>query len=91
MHTARAAQNSQASSTFESQQQNVALKRMSNFISANMSNIRRLSRLPANYDVSEVMVAYGKQPSNTLSTMLPMVLQNLARTPTNISTAILQN
>jgi cytochrome b involved in lipid metabolism len=91
MHTARAAQNSQASSTFESQQQNVALKRMSNFISANMSNIGRLSRLPANYDVSEVMVAYGKQPSNTLSTMLPMVLQNLARTLTNISTAILQN
>jgi hypothetical protein len=60
MHTARAAQNSQASSTFESQQQNVALKRMSSFISANMSNIRRLSRLPANYDFSEVMVAYGK-------------------------------
>jgi hypothetical protein len=60
MHTARAAQNSQASSTFESQQQNVALKHMSNFISANMSNIRRLSRLPAKYDFSEVMVAYGK-------------------------------
>jgi cytochrome b involved in lipid metabolism len=92
MHTARAAQNSQASSIFESQQQqNVALKRMSNFISANMSNIRRLSRLPANYDFSEVMVAYGKQPSNTLSTMSPMVPQNPARTPTNLSTTILQN
>jgi hypothetical protein len=65
MHTARAAENAQAPSTFESQQQNVALRRMSNFISANMSNIRRLSRLPATYDFSEVMAAYGKQTVNT--------------------------
>jgi hypothetical protein len=91
MHTAHAAQNSHAPSTFESEQQNIALKRMSNFISANMFNIRRLNRLPANYDFSEVIVACGKQPGNTLSTMSPMVPQNPARTPTNLSTAVLQN
>ncbi|KAF2831689.1 hypothetical protein CC86DRAFT_275958, partial [Ophiobolus disseminans] len=55
MHIARAAENTQAPSTFESQQQSVALRRMSNFITTNMSNIRRLSRLPAAYDFNDIM------------------------------------
>jgi sulfite reductase alpha subunit-like flavoprotein len=91
MHTARAAQNSQAPSTFESQQQNVALNRMSRFISANMSNIRRLSRLPANYDFSEVMAAYGKQPSSNPSNMSSMAFQSHTRAPSELSNTILQN
>jgi hypothetical protein len=84
MHTARAAENTQAPSTFESQQQNVALKRMSNFISANMSNIRRLSRLPVNYDFSEVMAAYGKQPVDTLSNLPSMPSRSHIKTPSEL-------
>lgn len=63
MHTARAAQSTQAPSTFETQQQSIAIKRMSNFINSNMSTIRRLSRLPATYDFNDIMAAYGKQAS----------------------------
>jgi hypothetical protein len=65
MHTARAARNPQAASTFESQQQNVALKRMSNFINSNLSNLRRLSRLPAEYYFKDIMAVRGKQSSDT--------------------------
>jgi hypothetical protein len=61
MHTARAAEYPRAPSTFETQQQSAALKRISRFITTNMSNIRRLSRLPAQYDFNDVMAAYGKQ------------------------------
>jgi sulfite reductase alpha subunit-like flavoprotein/cytochrome b involved in lipid metabolism len=91
MHTARAAQNSQAPSTFESQQQNVALKRMSNFISANMSNIRRLSRLPVNYDFSGVMAAYGKEPASTPSNISPTASQSHTRVPSELSNTMLQS
>ncbi|KAF2021694.1 sulfite reductase flavo protein alpha-component [Aaosphaeria arxii CBS 175.79] len=65
MHTARATQNAQAPSTFEMNQQSNAIRRMSNFINSNMSNIRRLSRLPAEYDFAQVMAVYGKQPQPT--------------------------
>lgn len=60
MHTARAAKNTQEASTFESQQANGALRRMSTFINDNMSTIRRLSRLPAEYDFAQLMATYGK-------------------------------
>jgi hypothetical protein len=65
MHTARAAPNSQAPSTFELQQQDSALRRMSTFINDNMSTIRRLSRLPAEYDFANLMATYGKHPQQT--------------------------
>lgn len=63
MHTARAAHNTQTASTFETQQANNALHRMSTFINDNMSTIRRLSRLPAEYDFTQLMATYGKHPS----------------------------
>ncbi|CAO2656703.1 Nn.00g055060.m01.CDS01 [Neocucurbitaria sp. VM-36] len=63
MHTVRAAENTHAPSTFEVQQQGVALKHISAFITSNMSNIRRLSRLPATYNFNDIMAAYGKQAS----------------------------
>ncbi|KAF1912254.1 hypothetical protein BDU57DRAFT_504740 [Ampelomyces quisqualis] len=75
MHTARAVENTQAPSTFESQQQNVALKRMSNFINLNMSNIRRLSRLPTNYNLTDIMTVYGKQPTGTTASSSPISAQ----------------
>ncbi|KAF2703230.1 hypothetical protein K504DRAFT_508145 [Pleomassaria siparia CBS 279.74] len=59
-HTMRAANNSQAPSSFESQQQGNAIRRMSTFISDNMTTIRRLSRLPAEYDFTQLMATYGK-------------------------------
>lgn len=62
MHTARAAKNTQTASTFESQQASNALRRMSTFINDNMSTIRRLSRLPAEYDFTQLMATYGKHP-----------------------------
>ncbi|KAF2475923.1 uncharacterized protein BDR25DRAFT_253564 [Lindgomyces ingoldianus] len=58
-HAARAAKNLQAPSSFESQQQGNALRRMSTFINSNMSNIRRLSRLPAEYDFTQLMATYN--------------------------------
>lgn len=61
-HTARAAQTLQAPSSFESQQQGNALRRMSTFITDNMTTIRRLSRLPAEYDFTQLMATYGKHP-----------------------------
>lgn len=67
IHTARAAENAQAPSSFESQQQEDALKRMSTFINANMSSIRRLSRLPTNYDINDVMAAYENAMARTTS------------------------
>jgi cytochrome b involved in lipid metabolism len=81
MHTARAVENTQAPSTFESQQQNVALKRMSNFINANMSNIRRLSRLPTNYNFTDVMSVYGKQPTGMAVSPSTSSLQSHTRAP----------
>ncbi|KAF2261865.1 hypothetical protein CC78DRAFT_499454 [Lojkania enalia] len=60
MHTTRAAKNTQAPSTFEIQQQGSAIRRMSAFINENMSTIRRLSRLPAEYDFAQLMATYGK-------------------------------
>jgi len=67
IHTARAAENAQAPSSFETQQQQDALKRMSNFVNANMSSIRRLSRLPTNYDINDVMAAYENAMARTTS------------------------
>jgi hypothetical protein len=71
MHTPRAAEDLQAPSTFETQQQDAALKRMSKFITTNISKIQRLSRLTFHYDSNGVMAAYGKQamaiPLNSLS------------------------
>lgn len=61
MHTARAVQTTQAASTFETEQANYALRRMSAFINDNMSTIKRLSRLPAEYDFAHLMATYGKQ------------------------------
>ncbi|KAH7077016.1 hypothetical protein BKA63DRAFT_565377 [Paraphoma chrysanthemicola] len=72
IHTARAAENSQAPSTFEVGQQSIALKRMSSFINANISNIRRLSRLPASHNFGDIMAAYGKQ-ATTQSPRTPAV------------------
>ncbi|PVH94808.1 hypothetical protein DM02DRAFT_675942 [Periconia macrospinosa] len=68
MHTARAVQNTHTASTFESQQANNALRRMSTFINDNMSTIRRLSRLPAEYDFTQLMATYGKHPQTSGST-----------------------
>lgn len=67
MHTARAAKNTQAPSTFDIQQQGTALRRMSAFINENMSTIRRLSRLPAEYDFASMMAAYGKHAQQSPS------------------------
>lgn len=61
-HTVRAAKTLQAPSSFESQQQGNALRRMSTFITDNMTTIRRLSRLPAEYDFTQLMATYGKHP-----------------------------
>lgn len=68
-HTVRATTNVQAPSTFESQQQGIALRGMSAFITDNMSTIRRLSRLPVEYDFTQLMATYGKhmQSSGTVS------------------------
>ncbi|KAF2008150.1 sulfite reductase flavo protein alpha-component [Amniculicola lignicola CBS 123094] len=63
MHTARAAKDSHAPSTFEVQQQGNAIRRMSAFINDNMTGIRRLSRLPAEYDFTQLMATYGKHPT----------------------------
>ncbi|KAF2682379.1 hypothetical protein K458DRAFT_405660 [Lentithecium fluviatile CBS 122367] len=68
MHTARAAPNTQAPSTFDMQQQGNALRRMSTFINDNMSTIRRLSKLPAEYDFASLMATYGKHPQQAPST-----------------------
>lgn len=68
IHTARAAENAHAPSSFETQQQEDALKRMSAFINANMSSIRRLSRLPTSYDINDVMAAYDNAMARTTST-----------------------
>jgi hypothetical protein len=81
MHTARAVENTQAPSTFESQQQNVALKRMSNFINSNMSTIRRLSRLPTNYNFTDIMTVYGKQPTGITAISSPISSQSYTRAP----------
>lgn len=84
MHTARAANNTQAPSTFDMQQQGTALRRMSTFINDNMSTIRRLSRLPAEYDFASLMATYGKHPQQAPSavsrshTQTPSVVSNRA-------------
>ncbi|KAH3966709.1 hypothetical protein HBH98_205910 [Parastagonospora nodorum] len=90
MHTARAASNTQAPSTFESQQQNYALKRMSNFISSNISNIRRLSRLPAEYDFNDIMAVYGKQAAGTTANQSTPVGQSHVKTPSQTTTDSIQ-
>jgi len=73
MHTARAVPNTQAPSTFDMQQQGNALRRMSTFITDNMSTIRRLSKLPAEYDFEHLMATYGKQSSQAPSTSFPQI------------------
>jgi hypothetical protein len=75
MHTARAAPNTHAPSTFDMQQQGNALRRMSTFITDNMSTIRRLSKLPAEYDFEHLMATYGKSPQ----------APSISRTPTSNS------
>lgn len=67
MHTARAANNTQAPSTFDLHQQGNAINRMSAFITDNMSTIRRLSRLPAEYDFASLMATYGKHPKQPVA------------------------
>ncbi|PSN69753.1 hypothetical protein BS50DRAFT_618748 [Corynespora cassiicola Philippines] len=78
MHTARAAANTQAASTFDTQQQSNALRRMSTFINDNMSTIRRLSKLPAEYDFTQLMATYGKHPQQAPSS--PAISQTHAHT-----------
>jgi sulfite reductase alpha subunit-like flavoprotein/predicted heme/steroid binding protein len=85
MHTARAAKGMQAQSTFDTQQQNVALKRMSNFISSNISNIRRLSRMPTEYDFNDVLAAYGKQAARAPVSQLSVSLRGHAQVPSEVS------
>jgi len=84
-HTARAVQNVQAPSTFESQQQGNALRRMSTFINDNMSTIRRLSRLPAEYDFTQLMATYGNhlQSADRGGAKTPSSNARIARTTTS--------
>jgi hypothetical protein len=70
MHTARAAPNAQAPSSYDMQQQGNALRRMSAFITDNMSTIRRLSKLPVEYDFEHLMATYGKSPAQSPSPSL---------------------
>jgi hypothetical protein len=84
MHTARAIQTTHAASTFETEQASYALRRMSTFINDNMSTIRRLSRLPAEYDFAHLMATYGKQsPSQTSHTGVP----RHTKAPSSVSSA----
>jgi hypothetical protein len=85
MHTARAAKDTQAQSTFDTQQQNFALKRMSNFISTNISNIRRLSRLPTEYDFNDVLAAYGKQAASAPVSQLSVTPRGHAQASSEVS------
>lgn len=82
MHTDRAAKNTQAPSTFDVQQQGNALRRMSTFINDNMSTIRRLSRLPAEYDFANLMATYGKHPQQSHETAIP---NNHAKPPSSVN------
>ncbi|KAF2743761.1 hypothetical protein M011DRAFT_496723 [Sporormia fimetaria CBS 119925] len=60
MHTSRPLHSNQAASTFESQQAATALRKTSTFLNDNISTIRRLSRLPDEYDFAHIMATYGK-------------------------------
>jgi hypothetical protein len=84
MHTARASKNAQATSTFDLQQSNNAIRRMSTFINENMSTIRRLSKLPAEYDFAQLMATYGKHPQapDTMS-----VTRGHTKTPSTTSSS----
>ncbi|KAF1959206.1 hypothetical protein CC80DRAFT_467607 [Byssothecium circinans] len=83
MHTARAANTSQAPSTFDMSTQGGALRRMSTFINDNMSTIRRLSKLPAEYDFASLMATYGKHPQQAPS----FAPQTHTKTPSSISSS----
>lgn len=90
MHTARASENTKAPSTFESQQQGFALRRMSNFIKANMSNLRRLSRVPSPYEFNEVMAVYGKQAVATTAASPVDTAPNHVKAPSTVSISSIQ-
>lgn len=81
MHTARAVETTKALRTFEAQQEGVALKRMSTFITTNLSAIRRLSRLPAAYDYTEIMAAYGKTATDSPLSASSVTSQSQAQAP----------
>ena len=90
MHAARAAANSKAPSSFEVRQQSIALKRMSSFISANMSNIRRLSRLPANYDFNDIMATYGKHAATVTATSPSSTSRGHTTAPSSVNSTNVQ-
>ena len=58
MHTARAANSTQAPSTFDMQQQGNAVRRISTFVTDNMPILRRLSHLSTEYDFPDLTTTY---------------------------------
>lgn len=58
-HVARAQTTQNGSSALESHEAGHAMKRMSTFMNDNMRAIRRLSRMPTNVSLEQLMTAYG--------------------------------
>lgn len=68
-HAARALDTSTGAPAYEQHTQSKALQAMSSFIDTNKRAIRRLSKLPQNVDLNQLMHAYGAgASSNTLPT-----------------------